>query len=106
MEWHIRFLLNLSCGYYKQHTPSEYILFNEVLDTIETLRNPVVIDKLKQKQYMVIEFRSKRNFYYTDYFMADDYKNPVLCDICGEHRPLYESEGLMLCNDCLLWTDR
>lgn len=44
--------VNLSIGYYNEHTPQEYIVFGEVEDTLKMLQKLSVIASLAEKQYI------------------------------------------------------
>lgn len=44
--------VNLSIGYYNEHTPQEYIVFGEVEDTLKTFQKLSVIASLAEKQYI------------------------------------------------------
>lgn len=67
--------VNISCGYYKAHTTSEYVIWEEMLNSIETVK------KLLEKEKEVEPFayvegyyaRWKKNYYYGRYNEDYDY---------------------------------
>lgn len=76
--------VNLSCGYYNAHTTSEYVIVEEMIHTIETVKK--LLDTECDEYFEYIEFNygnkygnygygsSYRNYNYThDFYDDDDY---------------------------------
>ena len=62
--------VNLSCGYYKEHTPSEFVCFEEMEHTIEVTIK--LIDKANEKDTPVFDYQEETwgygyGGYYNDY---------------------------------------
>lgn len=53
--------VNLSCGYYRAHTTSEYVIWEEMLNTIEVVKKLLTIECTEQFEY--IEGYSYSNYY-------------------------------------------
>lgn len=66
--------VNFSCGYYNAHTTNEFVVMEEMFDTIDT-----VVDLLKKanevEQFEYIESTYTYNPYYTGYYY---YQKPVI----------------------------
>lgn len=71
--------VNLSIGYYNEHTPNEQIHFSETENTLNILRKPEVIEVLASKQYLA-EFRQD----ITSYYAVIDIANFPIIEIAGE----------------------
>lgn len=71
--------INLSIGYYNEHTPNEQIHFSETENTLNILRKVEVINALASKQYLA-EFRQD----ITSYYVMIDIANFPLIEINGE----------------------
>lgn len=98
--------VNLSVGYSGEHTK------HEVLDTLEMLNTLQVMQSIEipQTDYPMNERpdynwngykqptkKSKKK----DYQIFEPIIEPILCDYCSEHKPLFETEyGDRLCEDC------
>ena len=70
--------VNLSIGYYNEHTPTEQIHFSETENTLNILRKVEVINALASKQYLA-EFRQD----VTSYYVMIDIANFPLIEING-----------------------
>lgn len=71
--------VNLSIGYYNEHTPNEQIHFSETENTLNILRKVEVINALASKQYLA-EFRQD----VTSYYVMIDIANFPLIEINGD----------------------
>lgn len=71
--------VNLSIGYYNEHTPTEQIHFSETGNTLNILRKVEVINALASKQYLA-EFRQD----VTSYYVMIDIANFPLIEINGD----------------------
>lgn len=71
--------VNLSIGYYNEHTPTEQIHFSETENTLNILRKVEVINALASKQYLA-EFRQD----VTSYYVIIDIANFPLIEINRE----------------------
>lgn len=58
--------VNLSCGYYEQHTKNEYVVFEEMLELIEETKK--LIDKPVEKPFEFIEREHSYRGYYGGYY--------------------------------------
>lgn len=109
--------VNLSCGYYKQHTTSEYVKVDEMIATINKvitiLENAQDSDYFEYKEYVytknyVSNLYKYDNYYYNDYYyndrdekyldkkFKDELTNPYSCqstkfrcDYCGKEYNYY-----------------
>lgn len=62
-DWNIA-SVNLSCGYYNEHTEDEYVIFSELLETINRAENMLKeIMKAPYFDYQKIEYGSKYDFH-------------------------------------------
>ena len=103
--------VNLSVGYNTEHRVDETIDMTATKSTLEVLQTLHL--QLTQPTYPITKTSRYSNYYYdredyspsANYVMAYD-KMPVLCDCCGEHAPLYESDSnYLLCADCMDFGD-
>ena len=62
--------VNLSCGYYNPHTLQEYVVYSEMMDTIEAAKKLINAKCEKPFEYKREEIKS----YYFDDFDFDEYK--------------------------------
>ena len=82
--------INLSIGYYNQHTKNEWIDFKATQNTLK------VMEKWQPKKY---EYIVDDNFH-TDFEMVvEPFK--LECEICGSDCNLYMYEDTILCEHCL-----
>ena len=103
--------VNLSCGYYKAHTTSEYVKINEMLTTIykvvRILDDFKITDDFEYIEKTYVYNLSKYN-YELDYWGAkyDGLSIYDTCDYCGTSLPLseccmFEDGVTYLCEDCV-----
>ena len=85
---------NLSVGYNYEHTSEEIQNIQTMYNVLALLRDKGIIDKLTME---VFEQEKRVN----DNYLLE----PLLCDCCGVHAPLYSVEsyeyGYMVCADCV-----
>lgn len=108
--------VNLSCGYYKQHTTSEYVNIDEMLTTIykvtKILENFKIEDKFEWKEteryYTPITYTNYTRYggIYDGYDNYDDIRITSTCDYCGLSFPLgdirmVEDCDSYICEDCM-----
>lgn len=79
--------VNLSVGYYNEHTKNESLNLKELDDTLQFMLN--LPEELYCKQYGV-ETNIKEV----------EYAEEICCDICGEHEKLWYVGGLAVCELC------
>lgn len=106
--------VNLSVGYFNEHTSTETQDISVMYSILSVLKDKKIQDKLLAKQY-VAEYMPYRGYGkgydYSGYTWDDDYDdytvtydNPVVCDCCQEHKPLYtkvvERHHYVLCGVC------
>lgn len=91
--------INLSVGYNNEHTSDEVQDINVMYDVVARLSTMTIIDKLSNK-----EFKYEETYVRWDKYV-DTFREPMLCDCCGEHLPLYDIDvsgnSYYLCEDCL-----
>lgn len=87
--------VNLSIGYYNEHTSNEKLVISELNRTIDMLLDDMPMELYEQKYE--VDFTCLED----NYFEVDEYSYKVLCDGCKLHSPLYEFFGQYLCEDCL-----
>lgn len=65
--------VNLSCGYYKAHTTSEYIMWNEMIENINQVMK--MFERMDEKKYEYVESVYSYNYYdrYYGYSSYDEY---------------------------------
>ena len=88
--------VNLSVGYYNQHTKKEYLVIEELAGTLT-----FVIDLPKElygKQFNIEED------YLSSIYNFESGLDAVCCDVCGEHAPLYNVDNMYMCDECLSWS--
>ena len=83
--------VNLSVGYYKEHTKKESLNLAEMEATKKIMLDLTKLEKLYEKEF-------ECEFWAND---DDDDLIPVVCDVCGDHAPLYKSNGMTLCDECI-----
>ena len=89
--------VNLSVGYYNQHTKREYLVIEELAQTLN-----FVIDLPKAlygRQFEIEE--SYLDAYNTGF--GSDYE-PLCCDICGQHEKLYLVASMQMCDECISYS--
>ena len=69
--------VNLSVGYDFEHTPKEQLNIAQMIETLNVMLN-INIPEI-------------------------EYSKAICCDMCGEHLPLYDKNGLILCRGCLYY---
>jgi len=70
------------------------------IDTINThyyKKNLQDLDIVVENNIIKLSENSKANCLGGD----DDYIEKVVCESCGEHLPLYELNGMLLCHNCV-----
>lgn len=90
---------NIACGYYRQHTKSEYIVISEVMAVLELL-NPKLIKKLSKQEFTHNKPRYAYNSLYSfkDKSDDDDVYTWGCCDSC---RKFGAVNDYGLCDDCM-----
>jgi hypothetical protein len=88
--------VNLSVGYYNQHTKKEFLVLSELEATLN-----FVID-------LPIELYGKVFIAEDDMRFDDDLilNTEICCDVCGDHTALYVSANMSVCLDCLAWSEK
>jgi hypothetical protein len=78
--------LNLGCGYYRQHTESEYVVISEVFDSLNA--GEKLVTKLGNKKYthnkLIVENKNKSSYNPYDYNYDDDLDDKDEFDELGE----------------------
>lgn len=92
--------INLSIGYYNEHTKHESLNTVEMNNTLHTLQH-VLPSELWDKQYKHKGDMYSRYATTTYDYLVDEIPEPVLCDVCGEHNPLYDMGWGNVCSKCL-----
>jgi hypothetical protein len=87
--------INLSVGYYNEHTSREYLNTGEMKYTLNRVKDVLESGELHSKVFIADE---EPYYKYTEVDVLD---NRVLCDGCGAHAPLYDSTWGFVCEDCL-----
>ena len=67
--------LNLGCGYYRQHTDSEYVIVEEVEDAIragKSLISRLGLEFYKHEKNKSVLSENRSDFYYDTYYDTDD----------------------------------
>jgi hypothetical protein len=111
--------VNLSCGYYKQHTTSEYVNIDEMLTTIykvvRILEDFKLEDKFKWKEIEMHYYPTTYTGYnkyggiydgYDLHSCYDSYTITSTCDYCGLDYPtskvkMVEDCDTWICEDCM-----
>lgn len=95
--------INLSVGYDNEHSHNEVVYTNCMVNTYDTLKSPKVINYLTATNYL------QQDDYHNDAMWSygwstkssDGLVEPVLCDCCGTHLPLYNDDGYQVCIECI-----
>lgn len=94
--------INLSVGYNNEHTNSEVQDITVMYNLVNRLSNDSLIDKLSTREYRYEDIQVYNNQWSSYKEVLND---PMLCDCCGEHLPLYDCDvsgnSYYLCSDCL-----
>ena len=71
--------VNISCGYYKQHTLEEYVVYEEMMDAIKaTIKLIEVCGDVNQFDYQEVKYSSKYNWYYDDFYTPSTKSKEVM----------------------------
>lgn len=94
--------VNLSVGYDFEHTSKEILLVDGVDGTLEVLKTLYKrlngVYKVEENPYSKYAY----SYYYSKYGMVDtELPDPICCEVCGDHAPLYDDDGFQLCEQCL-----
>lgn len=69
--------VNLSCGYYNAHTTSEYVIMEEMLNTIKVVKELLSLENVSQYEYIEVYYGGYYGNYYEKYYgnsrYYDDY---------------------------------
>ena len=84
---------NMSCGYYNPHSDEEFIVIDEVYQTLKMCKE--ILDKTKNKMY-----RMKRENIYENYGFIDDYYDNA-CPVCNTRTLLDDFEDERFCTNCM-----
>ena len=92
--------VNLSVGYFNEHSSREIQHIDVLYSTLEILTNNDIRDKLA-----IVKYEAKKDNYWYSYDSNYDL-DPCLCDCCGQHLPLYnidisKTEYVMVCEECV-----
>jgi len=100
-EWDIA-SVNLSIGYYNEHSFTEYINIKDTYKTIDKVKN--ILKNTDDKFY---DFQPRPpvviNYLTDPYRVKNDYVFYVACDYCFEeiyHKNIIEYDGARICQDC------
>lgn len=89
--------VNISVGYDNEHSSMETLNvhgMNGALATLQTLYK-----NISGKVYAVEDnYYDIYNYHHKEFMTAPD---PMLCDCCGIHAPLYDDYGYQVCEECI-----
>ncbi len=88
--------INLSIGYYHEHTKKENLNLVEMQNTID-----MMIEDMPEELYTTKFEYEEVSYNYTHSFRGNDLAKEVVCDVCGQHEPLYEISWGYVCKECL-----
>jgi hypothetical protein len=95
--------INLSVGYYNQHTKYESLVLQELYDTVD-----VMVHKLPKELYTKV-YADEGDVLPAKWgsakYTTDSGNEPIECDVCGQHEPLYSTFGGDICKHCLDYED-
>lgn len=92
--------INLSVGYDNEHTKKEVLNLIDMKNTLDILKDKVWLSE-------VYEYSESRGCSDLNQWTGLDWKNseyilePVFCDVCGAHAPLYDVEWGLVCSECV-----
>jgi len=92
---------NLSIGYYNEHRAIESLDTLTMEDTLSFLME-YLPQAFWEKQFVS---ESPRYDYGWRSYYPDTVNEPILCDCCGMHKPLYEVSWGNICEDCLKYEE-
>ena len=97
--------LNISVGYDAEHTSDESLDFAITLDVLDLLQEDDIITALSEGPFMADPYVEEKPWY--DYGLEDLMEfEPVVCEVCNDHAPLYDYEEMQVCQHCVeLWED-
>lgn len=119
--------VNMSCGYYREHTSEEYVVIDEMLNTVKTLvrwLNNMDYDTLERFEFIPLPSKywgswgvngslcEDYDYLYDDLYDVDGDDDTVLhegveytlCADCGALVPMSQDRkkfGIPLCDDCM-----
>ena len=124
--------VNMSCGYYNEHTPKEHVVISEMLNTLDTLvkwLNNIDYDTLERFDYVptpkaygsdydwLLDLYEEGDDLYGDYLYDEDGMDMTIerdgieysiCSDCGALTPLTQDMykyNIPLCEDCRHYYD-
>jgi len=77
--------INLSCGFYNPHSPSEYISIKDLWHSIKFTKE--IIQTLKPKRYTSLPVKIVTT--YNNFNYKNDWSKTKKCEKCGEWKKLY-----------------
>jgi len=93
--------VNLSVGFFNEHTTSEFINLKAVEFTLDTVLNKNIIHKITTHKFKVdcfLTYSPYYDYYYDEY---NNYDNSLICDWCGKETiDLYDCDQWLLCEHC------
>jgi len=106
--------VNLSVGYNKEHSKNETLNIRDMKNTFNLLLSDIH-KYLDEDKYVVEEnyisgcglnhwagvYDKNSGYGFDDY----DYPEPVFCEVCGQHAPVYDLGWGFVCGDCLPLTN-
>lgn len=97
--------INLSVGYDNEHTSYETLDMNGAIATYEILCEIAELDYITEDKYEADDDIYNDGWSYN--WRNDlSYPEPVLCECCGTHAPLYQDDNYIVCSECVgLLTD-
>ena len=88
--------VNLSVGYYNQHTKREYLVIEELAQTLTYM-----IDIPKELYGRQFKIEAGYMGMYGDSY-GTNYE-AICCDVCGAHEALYKVDSMDICVECIEW---
>jgi hypothetical protein len=94
--------VNLSVGYQYEHSSLETLNTAQMNETLQVMLSVIVPDRNYPVRYLGRRYNASA--YYNNWQWADyeevNTKEPILCECCSEHAPLYQVGKYQVCQDC------
>jgi putative aminopeptidase FrvX len=91
--------INLSCGYYKAHSDNEYIVIDDLENSIYFTES--IIEVLGDQQYRSLPAKKTRVYYGS--YNTSSIVEQHMCRLCNRLKPGKRIQGKWYCYMCLIW---
>jgi hypothetical protein len=94
--------INLSCGYYRPHSDDEYIVIDDLENSISFTES--IIEVLGDQQYRSLPAKKTYTYYGNYGYSRNNYTvEKHMCRFCNTLKPGKRIQGKWYCYMCLIW---